>query len=114
MLPCNDAHADLSTDVVYAASVLAANSVLRSLFGTAFPLFTTRMYANLGNQWASSIPAFLVLGCLPFPFLFRKYGPQIRSKCKYASEAAMVLEMMRRRHAFMSGGGPNRQEKDAE
>lgn len=27
--------------VVYAASVLAANSVLRSLFGAAFPLFTT-------------------------------------------------------------------------
>jgi multidrug resistance protein len=27
--------------VIYAASVLAANSVLRSLFGTAFPLFTT-------------------------------------------------------------------------
>jgi hypothetical protein len=39
-----------------------------------------------------------VLGCLPFPFLFYKYGPQIRSKCKYASEAAKVLEMMRRRH----------------
>jgi hypothetical protein len=27
--------------VIYAASVLAANSVLRSLFGAAFPLFTT-------------------------------------------------------------------------
>jgi hypothetical protein len=52
---CNNAHAHLCTDVVYAASVLAANSVLRSLFGTAFPLFTTRMYENLGNQWASSL-----------------------------------------------------------
>ena len=28
--------------VIYAASVLAANSVLRSLFGAAFPLFTSR------------------------------------------------------------------------
>ncbi|KAH8817382.1 MFS transporter [Xylogone sp. PMI_703] len=87
--------------VVYAASVLAANSVLRSLFGTAFPLFTTQMYEKLGNQWASSIPAFLVLGCLPFPFLFNKYGPQIRSKCKYASEAAKLLEMMHRRHVVI-------------
>ncbi|KAJ9150193.1 MFS general substrate transporter [Pleurostoma richardsiae] len=100
--------------VVYAASVLAANSVLRSLFGTAFPLFTTQMYENLGNQWASSIPAFLVLGCLPFPFLFHKYGPQIRSKCKYASEAAKVLEMMRRRHVVVTGGEPNGPEKEAE
>ncbi|KAI8633004.1 MFS transporter [Xylariaceae sp. FL1651] len=93
--------------VVYAASVLAANSVLRSLFGTAFPLFTTRIYENLGNQWASSIPAFLALGCLPFPFLFHKYGAQIRSKCKYASEAAKVLEMMHRRHVVVSGAEPN-------
>jgi hypothetical protein len=30
--------------VIYAASVLAANSVLRSLFGFAFPLFVTQMY----------------------------------------------------------------------
>jgi hypothetical protein len=28
---------------IYAASVLAANSVLRSLFGAAFPLFTSYM-----------------------------------------------------------------------
>ncbi|PMD34299.1 MFS general substrate transporter [Hyaloscypha variabilis F] len=100
--------------VVYAASVLAANSLLRSLFGAAFPLFTTQMYEKLGNQWASSIPAFLVLGCLPFPFLFHKYGPQIRSKCKYASEAAKVLEMMRRRHVVVIGGEPNGPEKEAE
>ncbi|KIW35707.1 uncharacterized protein PV07_02391 [Cladophialophora immunda] len=100
--------------VVYAASVLAANSVLRSLFGTAFPLFTTQMYENLGNQWASSIPAFLVLGCLPFPFLFHKYGPQIRSRCKYASEAAKVLEMMRRRHVLVTRVEQNEQGKEAE
>ncbi|KUJ21872.1 MFS general substrate transporter [Mollisia scopiformis] len=100
--------------VVYAASVLAANSVLRSLFGTAFPLFTTQMYKNLGNQWASSIPAFLLLGCLPFPFLFHRYGPQIRSKCKYASESAKILEMMRRRHVVIIRGKPNGLEGEAE
>lgn len=77
---------------------MAANSLLRALFGSAFPLFTTQMYENLGDQWASSIPAFLSLGCLLFPFLFYKYGPQIRSRCKYASEAAKMLEMVRHRH----------------
>lgn len=95
---CSDLHAHLCTDVIYAASVLAAGSVVRAFFGAAFPLFTTQMYENLGNQWASSIPAFLALGCLPFPFLFYKYGPQIRSRCKYASEAARILEMMHQRH----------------
>ncbi len=33
---------------IFAASVLAANTVLRSCFGAAFPLFTSYMYANLG------------------------------------------------------------------
>ncbi|KAM7207356.1 Major facilitator superfamily domain containing protein [Naviculisporaceae sp. PSN 640] len=83
---------------VFAASVLAANAVLRSLFGAAFPLFTTYMYQNLGIHWASSIPAFLALACVPFPFLFWKYGARIRQKCKYAAEAQMVLERMRAEH----------------
>ncbi|THW73410.1 synaptic vesicle transporter [Aureobasidium pullulans] len=52
---------------IYAASALAANSVLRSLFGMAFPLFTSYLYANLGIHWASCIPAFLALMCLPMP-----------------------------------------------
>ena len=100
----NNRHAHLYVDTVYVASALAANTVLRSFFATAFPLFTAQMYAGLGDQWASSIPAFLVVGCLPFPFLFYKYGPQIRSKCKYAAEAAEVLEMMRHRDVAVNGG----------
>lgn len=72
---------------IYAASVLAANSVIRSCFGAGFPLFTTYMYHNLGIHWASCIPAFLAVACMPFPFLFYRYGPQIRRRCKYAAEA---------------------------
>jgi hypothetical protein len=81
--------------LIYAASVLAANSVLRSLFGAAFPLFTSYMYANLGIHWASSIPAFLALACVPFPFLFYKHGATIRQRCKFAAEAAVLQEKMR-------------------
>ncbi|EEY16670.1 polyamine transporter 1 [Verticillium alfalfae VaMs.102] len=81
--------------VVFAASALAANSVLRSLFGAAFPLFTSNMYDDLGIHWASTIPAFLALACVPFPYLFWRYGKAIRLKCKYAAEAAAVLEQMR-------------------
>ncbi|KAJ5385448.1 Major facilitator superfamily domain general substrate transporter [Penicillium concentricum] len=72
---------------IFAASVLAANSVIRSLFGAAFPLFTTYMYNDLGIHWASSIPAFLALVCVPFPFLFYKYGPAIRTRCKFAAQS---------------------------
>jgi hypothetical protein len=56
---------------------------------------TIDMYKNLGIHWASSIPAFLALMCVPFPFLFYKYGEAIRLKCKFAAEAAAALERMR-------------------
>ncbi|KAJ4418853.1 hypothetical protein N0V82_005299 [Gnomoniopsis sp. IMI 355080] len=81
--------------VIYAASVLAANAVMRSCFGAAFPLFTTNMYDALGIHWASSIPAFLALACIPFPFLFYKYGPAIRKRCKYAAQAEAFLIRLR-------------------
>ncbi|KAF9777029.1 hypothetical protein IL306_004695 [Fusarium sp. DS 682] len=75
---------------IYAASVLASNAVLRSMFGAAFPLFTKQMYDKLGTQWASSVPAFLSLACLPMPFIFFKYGPAIRQRCKYSAKAAQA------------------------
>lgn len=78
---------------IYAASVLASNAVLRSLFGAAFPLFTKQMYDKLGTQWASSVPAFLSLACLPMPFIFFKYGPAIRQRCKYSAKAAQATAM---------------------
>lgn len=83
---------------IFAASVLAANSVLRSLFGAAFPLFTTQMYNGLGIHWASSIPAFLALICVPFPFIFYKYGPTIRQKCKYAAQSEKFMREMQQQY----------------
>lgn len=80
---------------IYAASVLAANSVLRSLFGAAFPLFTVQMFNKLGIHWASTIPAFLALICAPFPFVFYKYGESIRMKCKYAAQAHETMQQMK-------------------
>lgn len=79
---------------IFAASVLAANSVLRSCFGAAFPLFTTYMYQDLGIHWASSIPAFLAVACVPFPFLFYKYGPKIRKSCKYAAQSDAFMRKL--------------------
>ncbi|PYI08225.1 MFS general substrate transporter [Aspergillus sclerotiicarbonarius CBS 121057] len=85
---------------IYSASVLAANSALRSLFGFAFPLFTTYMFNNLGIHWASSIPAFLSLACVPFPIIFYVYGARIRKRCIYAAQAeAFVLKLQQQTQA---------------
>ncbi|CBQ67414.1 probable mfs-multidrug-resistance transporter [Sporisorium reilianum SRZ2] len=83
--------------LIYAASVLASNSVIRSLFGFAFPLFTPSLYSiggKNGIHWGPAIGGLLALLCLPFPFVFYKYGASIRAKCKYASEASRMLEQM--------------------
>lgn len=85
----------IDTYVIYTASVMAASSIIRSLFGAAFPLFTSYMYQNLGIHWASSIPAFLAHACVPFPYLFFKFGARIRMRCKYSREAALALSKLR-------------------
>jgi hypothetical protein len=79
---------------ILAASVLAANAVLRSLFGAVFPLFTTYMYRGLGIHWASSIPAFLTVVCMPFPFIFYRYGKLIRERCKYAAQSEAYMQQL--------------------
>lgn len=79
---------------IFAASVLAANSVLRSLFGAAFPLFTRYMYDDLGIHWASTLPAFLAVACIPFPFLFYKYGDRVRAKCVFAAQSAEFMKRL--------------------
>ncbi len=79
---------------IYAASVLAAAAIFRSVIGAVFPLFTTQMYHNLGIHWASSIPAFMTLVCIPFPLIMYRYGTQVRMKCKYSFEAAETMKKM--------------------
>ncbi|KAG6000787.1 hypothetical protein E4U43_001503 [Claviceps pusilla] len=79
----------------YAASALAANAFVRCLFAgfvsgpstAAFPLFGVQMYEKLGYQWASSVLAFLTVAMLPFPYIFFRYGKQIREKSRYAAKS---------------------------
>ncbi|CAJ2510545.1 Uu.00g095140.m01.CDS01 [Anthostomella pinea] len=91
---------------IYAASVLAANGMLRSVFGAAFPLFTAIMYRRLGIHWASCVPGFLALACVPFPFIFYRYGERIRRKCRFAAEAAGQAQQLKDRDPVEKIDGP--------
>ncbi|EXJ82081.1 hypothetical protein A1O1_08150 [Capronia coronata CBS 617.96] len=94
---------------IFAASVLAANTVLRSCFGAAFPLFTRDMFNRLGLHWGASIPAFLALACVPFPYVFYHYGAQIRARCVYAARAEAAMNELRAKAAARAAeeeGGP--------
>ena len=67
-----------------AASALAAKTFIRSFWGAGVVLFTEQMYDRLGDQWASSLLAFISLACCAIPFLFWQYGARIRAGSKYA------------------------------
>jgi len=95
----------LDAYTIYAASVLAAGAMLRAFFGAAFPLFVTQMYENLGVHWASSVPAFLAVACLPFPFVAYRYGAALRMKCKYAQEAALLMARLQAAEASSADEG---------
>ncbi|KAF5858359.1 hypothetical protein ETB97_004480 [Aspergillus alliaceus] len=79
---------------IYAASVLAANAILRSIFGAVFPLITKYIYEGVGIHWGPSIPAFLSLLCMPAPFLFYRYGAAIRKRCKYSAESFHYMQKL--------------------
>jgi DHA1 family multidrug resistance protein-like MFS transporter len=41
--------------LMFAASAIAANTFMRSIFGGVFPLFATYMFDGMGIQWASTV-----------------------------------------------------------
>ena len=71
---------------IYAASAIAANTVLRSLVGAFLPLAGPRMYAALGLGWGNSLLAFIALAMTPIPWIFYKYGERIRKSPRYKVE----------------------------
>ena len=68
---------------IYAASALAANTVLRSLVGAVLPLAGQKMYATLGLGWGNSLLAFIALAMCPIPVIFYRYGEKIRTSPRF-------------------------------
>ncbi|RKK12200.1 putative MFS-type transporter [Fusarium oxysporum f. sp. cepae] len=67
-----------------ANSALAANAVVRALFGAGFPMFAAAMYKRLGVGWATSVLGFIAVGLFPVPMLFYVFGERIRKLSRYA------------------------------
>lgn len=65
---------------VYAASALAANTVIRSVMGAVLPLAGQKMYHKLGLGWGSSLLAFIAFALLPVPFVLSRWGERIRKR----------------------------------
>ena len=71
---------------IYAASAMAANTVLRSLVGAFLPLAGPSMYNKLGLGWGNSLLAFIAIALWPVSILFYKYGERIRTSKRFKVE----------------------------
>ncbi|KAI1111051.1 MFS general substrate transporter [Nemania sp. NC0429] len=65
---------------VYAASALASNTIIRSIFGAVLPLAGLSLYDKLGYGWGNSLLAFIAILFLPVSFAILKYGELLRLK----------------------------------
>lgn len=70
--------------LMFAASALAGNTFMRSLFGAAFPLFGRQMFLGMHIQWAATLLGCVAAVLAPIPFIFYFYGARIRAKSKIA------------------------------
>lgn len=69
--------------MMFANSAIAANTLVRSSLGGAFPLFAVQMYHRLGVAWASSLLGFITIAMIPIPIGFYVYGKRIRAMSKF-------------------------------
>lgn len=65
---------------IYAASALAANTVVRSVAGATLPLAGLTMYTRLGVGWGNTVLGFIGVAMVPLPFLIIRYGEFLRKK----------------------------------
>lgn len=68
---------------IFAASASAAAATSRSLFGAVLPFAAKPMYDQLGVAWACSLLGFLSLAMCVIPFVFIRFGDEIRDRSRF-------------------------------
>ncbi|KAL6904184.1 major facilitator superfamily domain-containing protein [Trichoderma evansii] len=77
----------VDTYLMYAASAIAANTIMRSACGAAAPLFTVQMFHALGVGGGGSLVGGVAVLLSVIPFLFYKYGAAIRARSRFNPKA---------------------------
>ncbi|RSL49539.1 hypothetical protein CEP54_012399 [Fusarium duplospermum] len=70
----------------HAASVTAANAILRSLLGALLPLCGLKLYDALGLGWGNTLLGLLSLTLAPVPWLLNSFGGRIRNNPRFRRE----------------------------
>lgn len=87
---------------LFVASCLAANSLMRYVTSSVFPLFTIQMYENLKVKWASTLFALICVVMVPIPWIFERWGGKIRQKSMFGY-AAMIRQQREEEDAGEEG-----------
>lgn len=74
--------------LMFAASAIAANTIVRSAAGSSAPLFVNQMFTSLGVGGGGSLIGGVAAVLAIIPFLFYKYGKQLRIRSKFAPTKA--------------------------
>ncbi|TRM69786.1 major facilitator superfamily domain-containing protein [Schizophyllum amplum] len=74
----------------YAASAIAAKTLMRSEIGAIVPLYVTQMFHNMGFQYAGLLLALVSVVIMPIPFVFFIYGERIRQKSSMATRTVRI------------------------
>ncbi|KAB8339267.1 hypothetical protein FH972_022200 [Carpinus fangiana] len=82
--------------LMFAASAIAGNTFMRSLFGCIFPLFATYMFDGMGIEWAATLLGCVALLLVPLPVIFLLYGKRIRARSKFAPAPDLIKEKKER------------------
>lgn len=67
----------------HAASVTAANAVLRSVLGAVVPLFGLELYDALGLGWGNTLLGLILVALAPVLWAFSVFGERIRNNPKF-------------------------------
>ena len=90
--------------LMFAASAIAANTFMRSIFGGVFPLFATFMFNGMGIQWASTLLGCVAAVLVPMPVVFYLYGKKIRGRSTFAPAPDIAQDKRRDEESKGSGG----------
>ena len=71
---------------IYSASAVASSTITRSILAAVLPFGAKPMYLKIGIGWGTSVFGFFSLVCALIPFVFIKYGENIRARSLFARQ----------------------------
>ncbi|KAL4876860.1 major facilitator superfamily domain-containing protein [Aspergillus karnatakaensis] len=77
---------------IYASSGMAVVAFLRGIASACMPLFAYPMYSGLGSNVATSIIAAIATAFCFTPFVFLRFGKQLRERSRFARYSAEMNE----------------------